>query len=668
MKTASYAYHVRDLLDLPDEEIKKLPIEHSITFDNGISVESTRNATIYSHYFWSIFRSYRDVRILPVHHVLTVLRGRALDASTHLKLCTQILKSTVTDMGLFLPIQKEPLLELIMKTISDVMGKLSVDTEENVTSIDILDFIEITHHEKIKALREQCYLDPRRIKYAYDETIKIIETEACFHDNGLAKAVRAKMVKANQVTQCVGFRGYCTEVDGSIFRKPNWSNYVSGNRNLYDFVADSRTAAKSHYYADTALKDSEYMARKFQLFATIVEHIVYEDCKSDKHMHWIVGGEKKDSSGTVIYPGDLEFLIGKYYLQEGDTEYKCIEGNEKHLIGKPIKYRSVLYCKTPNPHHVCHVCTGKLSENISRFANIGHLGSVSTTKDLTQSILSIKHVNTSSTMIKIMLMEHELKFMNTGVDGTAFYLNAEVKKMSPYLTVARDEVPGLVDLDLIDDIDRVSLQRISQTNKVNLTVMSNGREIEVQLNVSQKLKPSMMSRELLCYLKVHGWKTNDQNDFIFDMQAWDPTWPLFVMPNKEESFVDLAAAVDTLVRSSQKMIQKRLAKDAPAILLQELFDLVNSKMRTNILSFEIIVYALMVESTTSYGMARGAVDPVLGLGEPLTKFRSLGQAMAYQSQSETITNPANFFKGRRPDSPMDVFLAPKEVVAAYPGQ
>lgn len=661
-------YLIRDLVHASEDAIRQLPLVHSIQFDDGEVMQVRWKETFYSWFFWELFQPFPNTRILKHHHVKTVLKGRVLNADTHRTLCTNIFKSLVQDEGLSKPYQKEPVLEHIYRRISTAMNELSLETEENVTGLDVLDFIQIAKHPKVEELRAETFQDPRKIKYAYNKTIDIIEEEPEFKDNGLAKAVRAKMVKSNQVTQCVVFRGYGTEVDGGIFNKPIWGNYTFGNTNLYDFVADSRTAAKSHYYSDTALKDSEYMARKFQLFCASVEHVVYEDCGSVKYMPWIVQGEKKDSSGETIYRGDLPFLVGKEYLEEGSTELKVIDGSEKHLIGRQIKFRSVLYCNTANPHHVCHRCVGKLSENISRFANIGHLGSVSTTKDLTQNILSIKHVNTSSTMLKVFLGDHESKFMNVGVEGTAFYLNQSLSSVSPKLTVAHDEAQGLVDLEVIDDIDHVSLARISEVKRILLTTTSHGRQFDVQLDVTQKSKASMMSRELLCYLKVHGWKTDDQNRFVFDMSHWNYSWPLFVMPNKEESFVDLAAAVDTLVRSSQKMLQKRLIKDAPAVLLQELFELVNSKLQINILSFEIIVYALMVESTKSYAMARNAPNPVLGVAELLTNYRSLGNALAYQKQNDTLQDPFNFFQGKRPDSPMDVFLAPREVVEAYPGQ
>lgn len=662
-------FHVRDIIGMPDEAVESsLPEKHIVVFDDGEEFEAFRNETIYSYYFWKIFRPYMNTRILTKHHVKKVLKGSNVSTDTHLKLCTAIFRSIVEDNGLLLPVQKEPLLESIYKTISDAMTRLSILTEDCVTSIDILDFVNITNHPKVVEIRDMAIKNPKAIALAYDETIRLIDTEPEFRENGLAKAMRARMARPNQVNQCVMLRGYPTEVDGAIFKKPINSNYTLGLTSLYDYTADSRTAAKSHYYSDTALQDSEYMARKFQLFTTTIESIAFEDCHSDHLVTWIPEGKRYDSEGAVIYPGDLPLMAGKYYLEEGATEYKWIEGNEDHLIGKKIRIRTSLYCKHPDPHKVCHVCAGKLSENISRFSNIGHLGGVMTTKDLTQSILSIKHVNTSSTSVKIMLADHERKFMNTGVAGTGFYLNKELKRLKPKLTIVGKEAMGLIDLEMLDDIDSMSLQRISETTTAELSIDIGGRQVPNVLNLKQRNKPSMMSRELLVYLKKHGWTVDEQNNFVFDFAKWNYDDPLFLMPNKEESFVDLATAVDVLVRSNQKALQKRLIKDAPSVLLQELFRLINSKLQINIFNLEIVVYALMVEKYGSYALARGSDEPVLGIADPLIFNRSLGPAMAYQHQNETLTNPCSFFQGRRPDNPMDVFLAPKEVVEEYLGR
>lgn len=657
----------RDLVFFTEDQAKSLPLVHQILFDDGSTIVTSFEESYYTHNFWEIFRHFQNTKILPKHHLSGVLKGKALDTDTHGILCSIMLESICIDENLFLPVQKEPLLRLVYQKISDGMSKMSIASERNVTSIDILDFVQIAKHPVLESLRAEAIADPKnKIKYACDNSIDAIKTLPELRENGLAKAIRSKMVKDNQVVQCVMLRGYPTEVDGSIFSKPIMSNYVFGNNTLYDFVADSRTAAKSHYYSDTALKDSEYMSRKFQFFASVVEHIEYTDCGTDKHDTWLIGGERRDAAGMVTYPGDLPMLIGKYYVEELGQPYKCIDGSEKHLIGKKIHFRTPSFCKTKNPHHICHVCFGKLSENVSRFSNVGHQGSVSSTKDVTQGILSIKHVNTSSTMVKVHLREHEQKFMNTGKDGGGFYLNQSLIAMKPKLLLPEDQVSGLVDLSINDNIDDMNLARMSSVSEVGImTSQGKGRNMVLPLDITQKQKPSLASRELLHYLKKNGWTKDENGNFVVEMTNWDCGLPLFITPNKEESFVDLGAAVDSLVRSNQKMIHKRLVSGSPSLLLKELFDLINGKLRINIVCLEIIVYSLMVESTTSYAMGRNAKDPVLGTGELITKYRSLGPALAYENQHNTLTDPISFFKGKRPDNPMDVFLAPQEVMDEY---
>ena len=200
---------------------------------------------------------------------------------------------------------------------------------------------------------------------------------------------------------------------------------------------------------------------------------------------------------------------------------------------------------------------------------------------------------------------------------------------------------------------------------MRVTINDGGAIHEPVIEVTQKTKPSMLSREMLRHIKDNGWEVDAHNDFVFDMASWDFQDPILVMPNKEESYPDLSNHVAVTVLSSQKNLKKRHAPNAPEILLQEVFDLVNTKLNVNILSFEVIVYGFMVKSISDYSLGRNAAEPVLGVGEILTKYRSLGPAMTYEDQHLTLKQPISFFKGKRPDSPLDVFLCPREVVEDY---
>lgn len=663
------AIHIRELLYLEDVALQALPRLHRIQFDNDEIVEVFRNTTRYSALFWKVFHQFPNAQILPQHHISVVLNGEELNTSSHRKLATNILRSVVKDHNLLYPEQKEPLLKALTRAQLDAQKALAVITEADVISLDILDFIQISSHPDVIALRESAKAGHITISYAYEKAEKLIRTLVIFDDNNLAKAVRSNMVRINQVMQCVLFRGFPSEVDGTIYPHANWSNYTRGNRSFYQLVSDSRTAAKSHYYAGSALEDSEYNARKFQLFSMVLEHIVYQDCGSTDYTPWLIRGECFDESGALEYSGDLSRLVGKYYCEERGGPLKVLQGNEKNLISRIIYLRSVHKCKHKDPHAVCHVCMGEMSHNFSRFHNVGHLSSTTLTRILTQSVLSFKHVNTSSKTAKILLAEAERRYLNNGKDGSAIYLTAPRPGYRIFLSVIRDQVPGLLDLDKLSDLPQVSLTRIACITDIKIRVVTpDGEIVEDLLKTRVKSEGTMMSRDFLAHVAKHGWVIESDNNFQFDMTHWDFDQALLVAQNKEESVVDLVSEVEKIVQSNQDLHKQRLVKEnAPDIVLTELFEKVNNKFNVNIICFEVIIYGLMCASTTSFALSRNAKKPVLGISRLLTVHRSAGSMMAFQEHRAAIFNPGYRYLGHRPDSPMDVFLNPQEVIEAYYG-
>ena len=660
---------VREIRAMTANDLENIPVKHIVVFDDGEEIEAHRNETRYSTLFWVLFDKYPTTRILKHHHYTGVTKGDCLNSKTHNTICTNIFKSIVIEQGLFLPEQKEPLLKDVYQAISDAQNALIHLTERDVISLDILDMVQISNHPEILALKHEAMEDPKKIKYAYEQGLKLIVEHPDFEENNLAKAVRAKMVKMNQVVQCVMFIGYPSEVDGTIFDKPIWSNYTTGVNEFYELVSDSRKAAKSYIYSDSALKDSEYNARKFQLYAMVLEKIAYQDCGSTSLMPWRVKPKVKDASGVVTYSGDLPRLVGKHYKRDKDGPWAVFTGKEKDLEDKFVWIRTILGCQHGNPHEACHLCAGDISQNISRFDNVGHLGTVTTTKPLSQMILSFKHVNTSSQMSTIEMADYERQYLHAGKENDGYYVKPQAKGKHISITVVRDEAPGLIDLTSIDDIKHVSLPRMSSISSIRLNIADiSGYTEENLLKTKSKQSSAMLSRDLLDYLSEHGWMVDADNNFVFDLDKWDYDKPILSVQNKEESVADLVKQVEQMVQSNQQLHKKRLStENAPQVLLQELFDLVNSKFEINFFCFEVIVYGLMVSANNSMALARNSENPVLGISEALTIHRSLGSAMAFENHKDALFSPAYFYGGSRPDNIMDVFLKPQEVIESRYG-
>jgi hypothetical protein len=657
----------RDFLKGSNNSIKDLPGIFILVFDDGEEVESSDNELIYSNYFWDIHREYPNTPLLARHHVLSVLKGKPLADNTHMNLLSNIYLDVVTVYSLHLPIEKERLLDLIYIVTNNIHNEVAKLAEEYVTSIDILDFIEIVEYPIIKEAISKTLPNNESITNTHELIQNAIDNDVGLSRNPLVKAIKSKMVKSNQALQCVGVRGFTTEVDGSILPSPIMSNFTRGLKKLYDFIAESRSAAKSLYFAEAPLQDAEYFARRLQLITMVVENISYKDCGSNEYLTWRITGPVIDDNGTVTYVGDQPFMIGKYYLDEETNTLKVITHDDPALYGKIVKIRTVLYCKSEDPHSVCEVCFGTLSKNVSRFANLGHLSSATMTKQTTQSVLSNKHFAASSVSSDIVLNELTSKVFNTNKEKNAYLLIRDLKNKGVKITINGDDAPGLVDILNIDSIDAINPIRLSSIELIEVTYNAKkGTQIEpLTLNISQDNRRALMTKEFLDYLKVYRWETNNKNNFVFDLTNWDFSLPIFKLPEMEYSFSDHSHQIAKVIESNMKNITERAKPHSPIATLQELLTLVNSKLNVNMAVLEVIVYANMLSGSDCYELARGADNPILGIANLVIKNRSLSAAYAYQYQTDTLTSPRSFFKLDRPDSVFDVFIEPDKVVKEY---
>lgn len=660
---------VRDILKLPKEQLfMSLPDKFQISFDDNLTIDSTKKQAIYSNYFWDIHRAYPNAPLLSRHHVTHVLKGKPLTSDTHIDLLSIIFEDITIAYGLHMPEDKEHLLGMVYEVTNNIHNEVSKLAEGHVISIDILDFIEVIDHPGIKHLVDNTQPSDESITGTYAGVLKIINTDPILKDNSLVMDIRSKMVNANQVLQCVSIRGFCTEVDGSILPTPVFSNYVKGIKSLHNFVATSREAAKSLYFSETPLQDAEYFARRLQLLSMTVERISYTDCGSDQYLNWRVSGPTIDERGKTIYPGDLAFMLGKYYLDEETGKLKEITHNDPALHHKVLKIRSVLFCKHPDKHSVCEVCFGGLSKNISRFTNLGHLCSATMTQQTSQSVLSTKHLDASSVSASILLGEVSKKYLVTNRLKNAYLIKKELKDKNVRMIISREEVVGLIDILNIDNVENISPSRVSRIECIELLYMDKNVEVAIPLYVSQGNRYASLTTEFLKYLKVRRWDTDSRNNFVFDLDEWNFSLPIMGLPDMEYSFSDHSHQIARVIESNMENITERASPHSPVATLQELFGLVNTKLNVNIAALEVIIYSAMLPAKDEYDMARSTDQPVLGIADLVIKNRSLAAGYAYEYQCDLITNPRSFFKLDRPDSVFDVFICPNEVVEEYKGR
>jgi len=659
---------VRDILASQTSELFfKLPDHFGLKFDDNSILNVTKRETIYSSYFWDIFRAYPNIVITPLHHVSTILKGKPLSSSTHTSLLTNIIKSVINEYNLHIPEQKEDLLAMVYNVTNRAYNELIKVTEEYVSSIDILDFIEIVDHEEVKILNNNTQANYESIANAYEYIREIINNNTDLSNNRIVKSVKSNMVNANQLFQCIASRGFLTEIDGSILPTPVLGNFTKGLTSLYNYVAESRSAAKALYFSEAPLQEAEYFARRLQLLSMVVERISYTDCGSTDYVDWRITPPLKDDKGNIIYKGDLFFMGGKNYVDETTPlgQYKQITGDDPTLYNKVLKLRSPLLCKHPNPHEICAVCFGGLAENVSKYANIGHLCSATMTQQTSQSVLSTKHLDASSTSSSITLDDVSKKFFVINKAKNAYIFKKDYKGQDIKIIVNRDEAIGLTDIHNTNSIDNINPTRISSITCIDIVHVINNEEITYPIFIGQENRTAIFSSEFLRYLLVAKWRTDDRNNFVFTLDKWNFNLPIFKLPDMEYSYSDHSRHISKIIESNMKSITDRMKPHSPISTLQELFSLVNTKLNVNIVALEVIIYANMIASKSSYSLSRNKPNSVLGVSKLIIKNRSLSTEYAYESQVGTLINPTSFYKLDRPDSIFDVFMCPDEVVKQY---
>lgn len=639
-----------------------------LQFDDNVIIDTNQKEILYSSYFWDFHRLHPQLPVLSTHHVAYVLKGKMLNSETHMRLLEIIYWDLVAQYQLMTSDKRKSITKLIYDITNNIYNDLTQRLEAYVVSIDVLDFINVIEHPPIKEKLDNLEPTNASIKDTYDVIIKQLNESPQLDNNALAVATRAKIVNSNQVLQCVGPRGYVTEVDGYIMPVPILRSFTKGMRSLYNIILESRSAAKSLFFSETPLQDTDYFARRLQLITTAVERLHFVDCGSTDYLVWRIRGEER-LGDVIVYPGDLKFIVGKYYLDETTNTLKVIESTDKHLVGTTIKMRTVLGCKHHDKHGVCAVCFGTLSKNISPYANIGHVCSATMTYQTMQSVLSTKHLDASSSSESIILTELAKRFLRIGNKYDTYFINTEWRNKPIQMVVSQDEAYGLTDILLVDNVIDISPTRVSGIEIVEFIVGTEQDHERHPISVSHHGRRAMISNEFLQHLKLHGWQNDDRGNFVFDFDKWDFTKPIMNIPQKEYSYAKHASEISKIIESRIRDITSRAKPDSPKSTLVELFELVNSKLNVNIACLEVILYAIMCNDCGNelLGLSHTSPNPGLGITSMIIRGRSLAAAYAYEGQDDIINDPKSFFKFDRTDTIFDVFINPYEVVKHYNG-
>ena len=658
------AIKARNLLKYPTSEIRRiLKGEFPLEFDDGEIVNVTASEVIFSSYFWVFFRDKKNPLQLTSKYLARKYIGNDVTMSTHLEYLRDVYWDAMDAMNIPLGYARSRYLEVMYMTINRLIVEYS-EHNKFQRLLDAFHMTEVVKNPVIENIKKQLREGEIDIATANATIIKTMRTNEVLRDNVFSKTVRNGLANNTQLAQCFGVRGQVTEVDDYIIPRPVLSGFAEGLKNMFEYFAESRTAAGALMYAENPLQDSEYLARRLHFLVMTVLGVKDRDCGSKDYIDFYVRGVEKEN-GRVTYQGDLENIEGSYML-DGMKGLRAVTAKDTDLIGTTIKLRNAIYCKDLDKYSICRVCFGDMALNLNPDFNLGHYSTTQVTELITQSILSRKHVAESSVSKKIYLSETANLFFQIGGKGSSIMLKPTRKHI--VLRVPQKEAHGLQNAINTKDFDKLSISRLSSIGSCKVIVKGLASDLETTVSLEVGGRKVLMSKPLIEYVRDNGLHATNSGDFVIDLKDWDVKTPMFIAPDMEYSFVQHAKNVSSIIESRMEELAERAEPESPEATLLELYSLVNSKQAVNISLLGVIIYASMVADPVkgNYDLPRNAKKPGLSVSTLTVQKRSLGPLYPYEEQTKAgFCSPDSYFSENKPKSPFDVLYMPEEVVNEY---
>lgn len=652
----------RLLLTIPyDEMDNHLRGRFQLRFDDGLMEVSARE-TVYSSFGWEFHRQYPHTPLLKQHHVADILKGARLGMNTHLKLLGKCMWSTWDAYEAQGTVDLDELAKKTYVMANIMYNYLIHHCEEYVTSLDITDFVHVLDHPAILAAKEVMQPTENSIKEVHGVIKDVLMKDPSMDHNPIALTVRSGLANMGQVLQCLGPRGFVTDIDSVIFPRPIMRSYAEGLRLFHDSLIESRSAAKSLTFATAPLEDAEYFSRRLQLMCQSVQNLHRGDCGSREYLSWHFRPEVIED-GAMVRRSDLDLLLGKHYVDDAGL-LQTIKPGDRHLFGRVLKLRSVLHCQHPDPYGVCSTCFGALSLSVPPNSNIGQACSSAMAQQTTQNVLSTKHFDGSAAVELIVLDEYQRSFVDTTKDRTGYLLAPELEGKDVRLEIGRDFAANFTDIEEVEDVNELSITQISEMPEIAVLV-DTPRGIDVgHIETSLNRRFASMTYPLLHHIHQMGHTVNERGNYVVDMAGWDWTQPILVLPMKHFNMSDHSAEIAEVLESSMKELDVRSQEENVDPTMERLFNLVNSKLNVNFAILEVILYAAMVVSIEDedFSLPKNGTKRQLSVLDLTVRNRSMGAQFAYEDQKMVILDPRSYTEPNRLDHPMDSIVTPREVL------
>lgn len=640
---------MRNLVNAQLEELEALEqIKYNLICDNG-SVEVIKEEIIFSWFLWGYHRKYPKTPCLVEH----VYNNKPLTQTTHLdylgviqKDCYMTNRSNAFES--LLPYNK-----VGYRCYNELYNYIVGNLTHYMTGISILDYIEVMNHPEIKEVNEgiknKRVVTPRDIFDAGGLITHILDTDETLSDNPLSVAFKHRLVSINQILQCIGPRGFVSDVDAHIFGKPIRTGFAEGIKELADYIAESRTGTMAEIMTGEPMKDSEYLNRLLQLSVSRVKRLHRTDCGTTRFFDWFVDSDKK-----------LKDLKGKYFLDPETQKQVAIDPKKhKHLVGKTIKLRSVFSCQHEDREGVCAMCFGELSYNIINTDNIGHISAIEFQSDQSQLILGFKHVTGSASEYGIYICDTAKLLFDLHPETHRITTNQGFISKGLMMRVPYTSFRGFETLNRIDSWEQVSPVRISRITTLEFFT---GDNAPLETIVGVKENPVHFSMEALKFLKDCPHTVEDDGSYVFDLTGFKASTTMFNIPKVQFDMLSYAKSLEAFIKgpSTTEKTEQQTIRDFtdPIHALTALHDLVSQRLSIALPHIEIVLLSCCCEdpSNNDYRLPKNKYLGKFASHTTIMRNSSAGIALGYQKQEDDIFNPLFYLDQPRPDHQYDYLI------------
>lgn len=620
-----------------------------LEFDDGEVIETRSTDFMYSYSLWGPLIKRDPRRISKEHHCCSY--GRFTNSwitgiiSAVYKTCESVIDSTSQE-------ELNDLRRDCFNSINVLHNHMVVSTVGYKLCLDRVAVDGLYRDPLLVKYRDLIEKDKITIAQAYKDVLNVINNDDKYADNTLGRMIRCKGVKSDQAMQSILARGYVTDVGGAVFPVPVKSCFFKGLSLAYDMAAESRSATKALAFANALIGQAEYFTRKLRTACSYMQHVFPGDCGSEKYLEWFV---KPENNETGVR-SDLFGLVGKNYLTKNGL--REVTADDKHLIGKTIKLRSVKLCHRLVDQGVCSVCFGGMYANTHGMMNIGQRSALTIGPPIVQEIISVKHSDTIGSLVQVILKEEASVIFISADKGIA--LKKEVNHELVMIFTSED-APGIIDLTGNGDEQRkVIVKRLSNINNIGYYYKDDPSIIS---NVSVVSKPlhCSFSEDMVDHISRVGIAFDDRGNYCVDMTDWKGEF-IFTVPNVSHGKIDDIKRIERMIEG--RMDDKSRMVEGSAIeMISCLYDAISQAINVNLSVVEVVVTAISIDGYENQSISLADGGNRLGQIHQTMSRRSIAVLMGMEERRPTLMSAAAHFPEDRMPNPMDAFIMPYEVIA-----